>query len=105
LHAQNVRLVQGEPATLIDGHVRWTDSLSLESYGLLGLDSVETSCDAVVEQGRFQSLTIVLTPAGARRVHGALAPAVPWPGDPYPTDSGPTARMDDLALELGTLGR
>jgi hypothetical protein len=105
MHAQHVRLMQSEPASVADGHVRWTDSVSLESYWQLGLDSVETSWDAVVEHGRFQSLTIVLTPAGARRLHGALPPAVPWRGDPYSTDSGPTARMDDVALQLGTLGR
>jgi len=82
LSDQNARLEQVDEPVLVDGHMRWTMLLALDAYRSLAIESIETRSDAIVEGGRIQSLTIVPTPAGARRLHGGAPPAVPWRRDP-----------------------
>ena len=70
----NVQFNDTHSATHVSGNnVSWWVEVSVDEYRTLGIAPLEANVGATVENGKFTSLSIELTPESTRELSGALA--------------------------------
>ena len=73
MSAEHARIEPLDEPELSRGHVRWSESLSLDVFRNVGVERVDLDADVVLSHDELiDSLTTVLTPDSARDLLGSL---------------------------------